>query len=462
MKLYEKVFHRVTGSILAQIVLTGISSIVFGMFVYKTAYSKNIWWPELAAGVFVVLFALSMILLIMQKRFDALELLGAAACLFCAIYARILLMPYQSGDYSVYLLPWTKQIGSMTVKEALSTPLGNYNLTYIYFLTLLSRMNIEILIGIKLFSCIFDVILAWGVMKLVMTEVEDKRLQLGAFIIVLLSPTIMINSAMWSQCDAVFCAFCILSTYAAIKGRGRMCAISWTVAFCFKLQAVFILPALAVALVMGKVKFKHLIWIPAVYFISLLPALLAGRSLWDCVSVYITQVDYYNSLFLNAPTVWRLFGDAQIPELTNMSVYLALGVIILFSLGVLSVSKKMDDSHLNTLFFLSALLAAYILPRMHERYFYLAEVFAILYFMRDRRKWYVPVTITAASLTNYMEYFLVYTMSSAEEYAEKTVGVNQVYFSIAILVILAVESREFFSGIWNETTDCAKRQHDMM
>lgn len=455
MKFIEKTIRRVSDSLLLQLIITGILTVLFGAFIYKTAPSKNIWWPGLTAGIFAVLFALGMLLIISQKRFNALELLGAAACLLCAMYARVLLIPYQSGDYSVYLFPWAKQLGELTVKEALSTPIGNYNLPYIYFLTLLSHLNIEIFVGIKAFSCLFDVILAWSVMKLAMTQTEDNRLVLGAFIAVLLSPTIMINGAMWSQCDAVFTAFCVISAYAAIKGRGRLCAISWTVAFCFKLQAVFILPALAVAFFMGKVKFKHLLWIPAVYFISILPALLAGRSFADCINVYSNQVGYYNGLFINSPTVWRLFGDAQIPELTNMAVYLALGVLMLFSLYALSVSKKMDDRQLVTLFFLSAFLAAYILPRMHERYFYLAEVFAIVYFVHDRRKWYVPVAITAASLTNYMEYFLVFNMSSAEEYAAKTVGINQVYVSIALLVILAIESREFFSGLWSKTENWA-------
>ena len=292
----------------------------------------------------------------------------------------------------------------------------------------------------------FDVIMAYAVMRLVMTEVEDKRLQLAAYIIVLLSPTVMIDSAMWAQCDSVYTALCIISAFAAVKGRGRLCAISWTTAFCFKLQAVFILPALAAALFMGKVKPKHLLWTPAVYFVSILPALIAGRSLADCLNIYTNQVGYYKGLFFNAPTVWRFFGDAQIPALTNMSVYPALGALILFTLYAISAVKAWTTKSLSASFFISALLAAFLLPRMHERYFYMAEVLSIAYFMCNRRKWYVPAVLTAASLSSYMEYFLVYSMSSYEEYAAKTVGIKPVYFAAAILVILAVEGRVLFGG----------------
>ena len=104
----------------------------------------------------------------------------------------------------------------------------------------------------------------------------------------------------------------------------------------------------------------------------------------------------------------------------------------------------MDNRKLIGLFFVSALLAAFLLPRMHERYFYMAEVLSIAYFMCDRRKWYVPAVLTTAALSSYMEYFLTYSMSSYEEYAAKTVGIKPVYFAAAILVILAAEGRALF------------------
>ena len=438
--------RRVSDRLWTQLAGAAVITAAFMLFVYKTAPSLDLWWARPAALLFGGIFELAIVLVIAMRRFSALELLGTAACVGCAIYARVALLPFESGDFTQYLLQWFKELGSLSVKDALSTPIGNYNLPYIYYLTILSRFNVESLVHIKAFSCFFDVIMAYAVMRLVMTEVEDKRLQLAAYIIVLLSPTVMIDSAMWAQCDSVYTALCIISAFAAVKGRGRLCAISWTAAFCFKLQAVFILPALAAALFMGKVKPKHLLWIPAVYFVSILPALIAGRSLADCLNIYTNQVGYYKGLFFNAPTVWRFFGDAQIPALTNMSVYPALGALILFTLYAISAVKSMDDKKLISLFFISALLAAFLLPRMHERYFYMAEVLSIAYFMCNRRKWYVPAVLTAASLSSYMEYFLVYSMSSYEEYAAKTVGIKPVYFAAAILVILAVEGRVLFGG----------------
>ena len=426
---------------------------VFAAFIWKTCPSLNIWWPRPAALLFAGLAALAMLLLIFERRFDALELLAAAACVCCALYARVALLPYESGDYTVYLSKWAETLGVMPLKEALSTPVGNYNLPYIYFLTLITRFHVERLIHIKAFSCLFDVILAYAVMKLVRQGVDDRRLELGAFFIVLLSPTVMIDSALWSQCDSIYVAFCVISALAAVQGRGRLCAISWTVAFCFKLQAVFLLPALAVALFMGKVKTRHLLWIPAVYFISILPALLAGRGIMSCVSIYTEQVDYYSGLFFNTPSVWSLFGDNQIEELGSMALYMSLALLIIFTGICLSFRKEMSDRQLVTLFFLSAFFAPFVLPRMHERYFYMAEIFAIVYFIYDRRKWYVPVTLTLASVTTYMRYFALYSMTSQEDYLAKTNGLSITWLALAFLVILAVECRSFFKELWRKTPD---------
>ena len=249
------------------------------------------------------------------------------------------------------------------------------------------------------------------------------------------------NSAQWAQCDSTYVAFCLLAVLGAMTGRGRLCAISWTVAFCFKLQAIFILPALAVALFMGQVKPRHLLWIPAVYFASLLPALVCGRSLLSCMNIYGGQLGEYNKLFLNAPTVWRFFGAGRPEEYNNMAVYAALGAIVIFTILCLSFSKKMNRAQLFRLFFISSVLVPYLLPRMHERYFYMAEILALVYFMYDHKRWYVPVAITLTSLAGY-----VAAMCGEGVF-------DQLYAAVGYLVILAAETRSLFKELWYVTPD---------
>lgn len=449
----SKIGERLWTNIWSEAVAVLVIGAAFAAFVWRTCPSQNVPWPLETAVIFMLFFVLAMLLLVFERRFDALELLAVAACICCALYARVALLPFESGDYKTFLSQWTNTLASMSFRDALSTPIGNYNLPYIYFLAVISRFDIDYLLYIKAFSCLFDVVLAYAVLRLVRLGVNDRRFELGAFLVVLLSPTVMMNGALWAQCDSVYVAFCVISALAAIQGRGRLCAISWTVAFCFKLQAVFMLPALAVALFMGKVRPKHLLWIPAVYFISIFPALISGRSFMDCVSIYTNQMGYYSGLSFNAPNVWDLFAQSSITEFETMALYIALAVLIIFTGYCIGFRKEMTDNQLVTLFFLSTFIAPFILPKMHERYFYMAEIFAIVYFMYDRRKWYVPVTITLASLTSYLRYFAIYSMTSQEDYLAKTNGLSITWFAVAYLVILAVECRGFFKELWSKTPD---------
>lgn len=412
MPLTARLVHRVNDNLRLQIILAVVIAAALGVFIKLTALGVNAYWPTPAALIHAGLFLLAMLLLIMERRFDALMLLAAAVCLCCGMYARVTMLSFQSSDYINCLLPWTKKLGSLPLREALSTPIGDYNLPYLYFLTILSRTSWDELLHIKSMSCFFDVVLAYLVMRITALEVKDRRLQLASFLIILISPTVMINSAQWAQCDSTYVAFCLLAILGAMTGRGRLCAIAWTIAFCFKLQAIFILPAL-----------------------------VCGRSLLSCMNIYGGQLGEYNKLFLNAPTVWRFFGASRPAEYNNMAVFVALGAIVIFTMLCLSFSKKLSRAQLFRLFFISSMLVPYLLPRMHERYFYMAEMLALIYFMYDRRKWYVPVALTLTSLAG-----------SIAAMCDDIVF-DQLYAAMAYLVILAVETRALFKELWHVTPD---------
>lgn len=442
MPITAKLVKAVNERLWLQLLFALLIALGLGVFIWMTAIGVNAYWPVPAALIYAGLFLLSMVLLIMRQRYDALMLLAAAVCLCCAFYARVTMLGFQSSDYIHCLLPWTKKLGSLSLKEALSTPIGDYNLPYLYFLTALSRTEWDELLHIKSMSCFFDVVLAYTVLRIVALEVKDRRLELASFLIILLTPTVMIDSAQWAQCDSIYVAFCLISVYGALTGRGRLCAISWTIAFAFKLQAIFILPALAVALFMGRVKPKELLWIPVVYIASFLPALLCGRSLLSCMNIYGGQMGEYPKLWYNAPSVWRFFGSSRPAEYNTTSIFIGIGAVVIFTMLALTLSKKMNSRQLLKLFFLSALFVPFVLPRMHERYFYMAEILGLIYFMYDRRKWYVPVVITFSSLSSYTNALV----------GDGAIG--GLYFAVAFLIILGIETRELFKELWQKTPDC--------
>ena len=437
----DRILNKATESKPLLYLCAALLSAGFGAFVILTAKKVNVDYPLLTAVIFGGFFFMAQAILIAQNRFDAITLLVGAACLACVIFARVSLLYFESNDYKAFLSRWVADLGKLSVGEALRTPIGDYNLPYIYILLIFSRLDIHPMLAIKSLSCFFDVIMAWMVMKLVMHGIEDRRLQMSAFVLTLAAPTVMINSAQWAQCDSIYVSFCLMSMLAALNKRGNLCAIAWTIAFCFKLQAIFILPALGLALFMGKVKWRHLIWIPVVFFGAMLPALIAGRSLASCLSIYADQTQNYGFLFHNAPTIWRFFEGADFESFSVVSVFCAGAAVILFIYFCMTFLKKLEDIDLIKIFFLSAMLVPYLLPRMHERYFYMADMLALIYFMYDRRKWYIPVTMILSSVISYLFYFT------------EIVIIDQKYIAIAFLAILATETRELFRKFWHSTPD---------
>ena len=79
---------------------------------------------------------------------------------------RIPLLPKETADYQVFLAPWVDFFRTYGF-EGLSMSIGNYNPPYLYFLALFSYLDMPPLYQIKLLSMLFDVLLAWSVLKLV-------------------------------------------------------------------------------------------------------------------------------------------------------------------------------------------------------------------------------------------------------------------------------------------------------
>ena len=442
-----KILNKLSSNFWLQTVGAGVIALAFGAYIARVAPSYNSIFYEPQRGIeysgviYGALFFLAVLMLIWQRRFDILTLTASAICIICALYARTTLLGFQAEDYTVFLKPWNDSFRALTLKEALSTQVGDYNLLYLYFLAIVSRFCEENLLEIKAAAAFFDVILAYIVMKLMMLETEDCRKQIAAFLIILVSPVVIFNSAQWGQCDSTYVAFCLLAVYAALISRGRLSAISWALAFCFKLQAVFLLPALAVAFFMGRIRAKHLLWIPAVYTLTTLPAVICGRSFLSCFIIYGTQMGEYKKLQMNAPSVWCLFGGEYGTPYTNAAVFIGIAAVVIFTLLCLTLYKKMDSEQLLKLFFISTLIVPYLLPRMHERYFYMAEILSVVYFLCNTRKWYVPIILNLAALSTYLCYLF------------RTPFLSLTWSSIAIMIVLAIEVRGLFSELWHITPD---------
>jgi len=335
---------------------------------------------HLAVFLIMVFFmALSMWLLWIEYK-DARLLLCLAFPVAAAFLLRTLCLDYVSEDYRMFLSQWTIAFQENGGFKAISMNIGNYNVPYLYFIAAISYTDFPDLYAYKLFSIFFDVVLAWGCLRLVRVlrpEREKDLAPAAAFVLALLLPTVILNGSYWGQCDVIYGSLAVHAVASALDRHGKSSIALMAVAFSFKLQSIFLLPLWGVLWLSRKIKFRELWVFPGVYALTMLPAVLLGKPLKDILGIYVSQMGTYSSLSLNAPSVFE-FVPYGIE--VNRALMSTLGIIAAFALActLLLIGLTFHGQLEQKSYFLMAVILAigvpFFLPHMHERYFFMADV----------------------------------------------------------------------------------------
>ena len=254
-----------------------------------------------------------------EKRF--LEWVEKHILLFCVIGVTLISMIIRysfreiiSNDAYWCLLPWYDVIKENGGIYALGSQVGDYNMLYQFLIAIFTYLPIEPLSAYKLLSCIFDYLLAAAMGYFVYDFSEKDRVLKGAmaYMLVLMSPIVFLNSSYWGQCDAIYTFFCVASLLAFCRDKYKLTFVLYGVAFAFKLQAVFLLPFFLFAYFVKK-KFSVLYFgiIPVMMVILSIPGLIMGRSVAEVFTIYLNQTGSYKSITMNYPTFWNLLQSAN-------------------------------------------------------------------------------------------------------------------------------------------------------
>lgn len=145
--------------------------------------------------------------------------LAVTIIIVIGILIRIPFFDYASADYDVFLSDWFNKLLDINGISKIGLSFGDYTCPYIYILSLLTYIPVSSLYSIKAVSCFFDFILA-GIIYLIVTELtKNKTKSVVAFGVILLSPAVIQNSAVWAQCDSIFTSFIAISLLCIIKER---------------------------------------------------------------------------------------------------------------------------------------------------------------------------------------------------------------------------------------------------
>lgn len=296
-----------------------------------------------------------------------------------ALLVRVCFFSYVSTDYSLFLQQWFDELKANGGILAIGQPVGNYMVSYVYILALLTHLPVSSLVSIKLVSILGDVILAFFALRIVEKISHNKTLAKLCYTSVLFLPTVILNSGAWAQCDSIYTAGLLACVYYALDDAPCKSMVALGVSFAFKMQAVFLAPFVFFLLLKKRIRFWHLFFVPLVYGVTILPAFLAGRPLKDLLFIYFEQAETYPSLSMNAPNVYTWLKVDQSKLYATIGV-LFTGLFILVFVVLLALkSKNISPALLLKLALFSVVLLPFFLPHMHERYFYPADCLALIY-----------------------------------------------------------------------------------
>ncbi len=322
-----------------------------------------------------------------------------------ALLVRISGFEFLSQDMKGYLVKWFDKVQKLGGIKSLGTRVGEYNVIYQFFISLMTYINMKSIYLYKILSLIFDYLLAFYV-ALFVSDVKGKKIFSSvfniAYTVVLFLPTVFLNSSFWGQCDAIYSAFLAMLIYYLYKEKYTRAFVFFGLALGFKLQAIFVLPFL-IAYYFYKKRFSifnFLISFGVFYAINSI-GIFFGRDFLEPIKVYTDQVKIYEKMWLNFPSFWQLVGK-DYDWLHTASVFVTAAVLGILLLIVMSGYKKIEDAEsflcVFSLFLWTALL---FLPAMHERYSYFLDiVFIILAFVNVK---YLKFTL-ANVIINFLTY----------------------------------------------------------
>ena len=316
---------------------------------------------------------------------------------------RVLFLPANTIDMKVFNLKWYDYIVAHGIQDAMGDEFANYTPPYLYLLSLatLTRTFIPSLTAIKLIPIIFDLFNASLVYQIVKTKFGSGIETWLAAALVWLLPTVVINGSFWGQVDALYTCFLLLSLLCILNEKPIGAILAFSVSFSIKAQAVFFLPFLALLFFKQKVRWQYFLLIPLVYFLMMLPAALAGRSLSSLALAYVTQGGTFTQASMNAATPYFLLPQSAYRMSLLAGIPLA-GILLLiwvlyYGIKQYAISPKLIVASA----LVSLALTPYLLPKMHDRYFYPADVLSLVAVFFAPELWFVPIVYQMISLLSY-------------------------------------------------------------
>ncbi len=334
-----------------------------------------------------------------------------------AFCLRIFLFNFKSNDFLIFLDNWLNFFKNNGGLKGIKYYYGDYNAPYVFILALLSYIPINNLYLIKAVSIIFDFLLALAGGYLSYNVSNNKKLGLVTYASLLFLPQVVANSALWGQCDSIYCFFSVMSLIFLLKEKYIKSFIFLGISFSFKLQFIFILPLYIYLYVTErKISFFHFFIIPLVECILCIPNIICGMFLENVIMIYVNQIIQYTEILVfNYPNIYQIinpnlyskilkFNIFSFTIISKVGVVITYIIVVLILLYLLKINIKWTKEKIINMALLSIALVTYFLPCMHERYVFVGEILSIIYFILYKKNLLFCIVINLNAIITYTIY----------------------------------------------------------
>lgn len=330
-------------------------------------------------------------------------------CVFLSaiiLYSDPLFVNNLTPDLKNYVFHWYKDAsrhGLAFIKHTQS----DYPPLYLYLIWLFTYFHLKEIVVIKGFSILFNFLTA----RMILIWLTKKYGQASwipvlGYAAMLFLPTAFLNSVMWGQCDIIYTFFCLVALYRLSTSETPwqiiFSLIIYSIGISFKLHPIFIFPVFWLVLKIKRIPIYYLLIIPFIYLLLMTPALIVGR---DFKSLVALTYMAYPQMTRGAPSVYAF--------LSNLNFHYAIlgNIIALIVIVAVSLRFKKDFYGIGlsgevilklAMFF--CLLVPFLLPQMHERYFFMADILSVLCAFYFPGYFKVMLCVQTASLISYFPF----------------------------------------------------------
>lgn len=359
------------------------------------------------------------------------------------LFAKCRVSMYPTQDVVGYVFEWMKGIKSVGIGNFYTVD-ADYSPMFLFIVSLFTLLpsgeTVTVrgyeffanwMIYLKSFYFVLDILNAIAVFLIIYHVTKDRHKAAIGYLVTVMLPVQFINSAVWGNADSLYACFLLYCVYFVLKDKGSLAMFFFGLALANKLQALFLAPFIVYLILNRKVKLSRLLFVPAAILTTFIPAYVCGAGFTEPFGFFTKQVGGYSKLTLGCPNFWQLFAFRDEETIAKGAPFFGLACIgVLFAIVFFRYLKQTNVNLIAVAAFLVG-TTVFFLPHMHERYFYLLDILAVVYAITRGKNYFLIPLMQIASGIAYYHYI-------SGRYFIDPWGEDSVH--IAALIIVAVLS----------------------